>query len=263
MRSFQKSEHTGGDRCWPCTVVNLGIAAVLSLTLVPLSPALAGSFLIAAALVIAYVGYLVPGTPTLTRRYLPERILARFGKASPDPARTRTDGGFGPDRLVDLGVLEAHDDGTLSLSQPFADDWGGEIEALRNDQDAQRTALSDLLGIDPDDVAVEPIDSTGALSVRLADGSVSQWISRAALIADGAAGRALSSLHPAWTDLSVQERHELLVGLRQFRDRCPACGGAVESRLEDTATCCWTSAAVTARCEDCGDRLYVITEHPE
>lgn len=239
MCSLHKADDTTDDRYWPCTAVNVALVAT-----------------------IVYVSYLVP--KMLTGRYPPKRGQARAGKEAPEAAAARTDGGgSGPDRLVTAGVLEDHADGTLSLSRWFENAWTEEVEALRGDDDAQSVALADLLETDPDAIDVKEIDSTGALSVRLEEGSVSQWISQAALIADVAAEQALSAADSAWSDRPVRERHEMLVGLRQFRDACPACGGAIESRVEDTATCCWTRSAVTARCEDCGDRLYVITEHPK
>lgn len=272
MHSLRKPEYTGQNRCWPCTAVNLAIAAALAVALASLSPALGAAAFAAGAAVVGYVGYLVPGTPTLTRRYLPEHVHSWFGTTPPEAPQVKTDGAgvpgtdgldAGSDLLIERGVIEAHDNGTLSLSSSFEAAWADEIEALRDDCDAQRAALADLLEIDPDDVTIEPIDGTGALSVRVVDGGISQWISQAALIADGAAGWALSSVDPTWMELPVEKRHAALVGLRQFRDRCPACGGELESRPEDTAACCWTSTAVTARCVDCEDRLYVIAEHPE
>jgi hypothetical protein len=264
MRSLRPTDHTGSDRCWPCTAANVVVAVAIALAVATVSRPAAAVTLVAALGIVAYAGYLVPGTPALTRRFLPDRVLARFGKPRADPVDARPDGGGdAADRLVAAGALEAHDDGTLSLSSSFAASWREAVEALGDDPEAQRAELAAVLDVDPAAVRVERIDDTGALSVRLDDGGVSQWISRAALIADLAAGRALAARDPTWRDRPVTERHRALVGLRQFHGRCPACGGRIEDVPEATAGCCWTSHSVTARCEDCGDRLYVITEHPE
>lgn len=77
---LRREEHTGEQRCWPCTLVNIlivvGLAAALGHVSRPLAIAL-----MAAGLVLIYLrGYLIPGTPELTRRYLPGRVLRLFGK---------------------------------------------------------------------------------------------------------------------------------------------------------------------------------------
>jgi hypothetical protein len=64
----------------------------------PLSALIFGFFLA----VIALRGYLVPYTPTLTKRYLPDSVLRRFEKHPPDRipmTRADTDAG------VDTGCL--------------------------------------------------------------------------------------------------------------------------------------------------------------
>jgi len=77
VSSVKDPRYTGENRCIPCTVLNVGIAAVFSTaviaTLIPSGPTLAigagvGTFAVALAL-IYFRGYLVPGTPTITRLY--------------------------------------------------------------------------------------------------------------------------------------------------------------------------------------------------
>lgn len=86
--------HTGANRCLPCTAVNVGLAAVAALAVATVSVPL-GLFGFALAIVaIALRGYVVPGTPRLTARYLPDRVLARFhGEDGASPAATGTGGG--------------------------------------------------------------------------------------------------------------------------------------------------------------------------
>ena len=72
VTSLRNPEHTGENRCVPCTVVNVVISAAVALVVgVALAVCLAAVYL---------RGYLVPGTPTLTTRYLPDRVLALFDK---------------------------------------------------------------------------------------------------------------------------------------------------------------------------------------
>ncbi|MFB6129524.1 MAG: hypothetical protein ABEJ28_01730 [Salinigranum sp.] len=106
LSPVRQPEYTGENRCIPCTVVNLAIAAVLSLAVwVWLSAVLA--VVVAAVSVAAIVlrGYLVPGTPALTKRYLPDRVLALFDKG-PTP-RTATAVGSGVEAAASGGAAGA------------------------------------------------------------------------------------------------------------------------------------------------------------
>ncbi len=81
---LRQPEHTGENRCEPCTVLNLVIAAVAG-SLIARKTRLSGLLAIGISIALIYFrGYLVPGTPTLTKRYLPPEVLRWFGK-DPDP----------------------------------------------------------------------------------------------------------------------------------------------------------------------------------
>jgi len=78
---YKQPEYTGENRCPPCTVVNVVLAALLAAAVGAVLP-VAAVPVFAAALVTIYLrGYLVPKTPTLTKRYFPDRLLAKFDKA--------------------------------------------------------------------------------------------------------------------------------------------------------------------------------------
>ena len=86
---FRRPEYTGENRCLPCTVVNLVFASVLSGAVATVSsPAAAVAVFVLSVALIAVRGYLVPGTPTLTARYLPDRVLARFDSHEPGDVTT-------------------------------------------------------------------------------------------------------------------------------------------------------------------------------
>lgn len=80
-----RPEYTGENRCTPCTVVNLVFALAISIAVGRVRSLFALPTLVAATAVIYLRGYLVPGTPTLTRRYLPDRVLAAFDKRPNEP----------------------------------------------------------------------------------------------------------------------------------------------------------------------------------
>lgn len=80
---LRQPEYTGDNRCWPCTIVNLLITLALVVVVAIVSPLAAAAVGLVGVVAIALRGYLVPGTPSLTKRYLPQRIRRMFGK---DPA---------------------------------------------------------------------------------------------------------------------------------------------------------------------------------
>ncbi|HET7324840.1 MAG TPA: hypothetical protein VFJ06_10950, partial [Halococcus sp.] len=77
---FRRPEYTGANRCTPCTVVNLLIAVVVTGAVALLVPEVAILAFIIFVGTIYLRGYLVPGTPSLTKQYLPARVLRLFGK---------------------------------------------------------------------------------------------------------------------------------------------------------------------------------------
>ncbi|MDL0138608.1 hypothetical protein PNP85_03675 [Halobacterium salinarum] len=82
--SLHQPEYTGENRCGPCTVLNLVIAALLG-SLIARKTKLGGLIAVTVSVSLIYLrGYLVPGTPTLTKQYLPSSVLRWFGK-DPEP----------------------------------------------------------------------------------------------------------------------------------------------------------------------------------
>lgn len=89
--ALHQPEYTGENRCEACTIVNAAIAAVLG-AIVARKSKLAAAVVVGISGFLIYLrGYLVPGTPTLTKRYLPPSVLRLFDK-EPGPA---VQSGFG------------------------------------------------------------------------------------------------------------------------------------------------------------------------
>lgn len=92
---FRQPEYTGENRCIPCTATNVLIALALSVAVGYGWAATVGRFAWPIALAVFGVGiaavwlrgYLVPGTPELTKRYFPDWLLRRFDK-HPTPGAT-------------------------------------------------------------------------------------------------------------------------------------------------------------------------------
>jgi hypothetical protein len=83
LERLEQPEYTGENRCTPCTILNLLIAAGVSALVGRRNRALGLLTFVASVALVSLRGYLVPGTPELTKRYLPQSVLAAFDKADP------------------------------------------------------------------------------------------------------------------------------------------------------------------------------------
>lgn len=241
---LRRPEYTGENRCVPCTVVNVGLAAVGALVVGVLATPVVGLLALAAAgCVIYFRGYLVPGTPTLTERYFPPWLLELFGKepiVTTDAAATGDTGR----PLVDAGVLAATD-GAPTLTQAFAGTWHD-----------RTTALADA-GVDSVAVArafdAETVSELGEASF-VVDGDTSlRWGSTAALAADLAAVELLDERLDDWAGYDRDRRRATLRALRLCLERCPACGDDLAVETERVDPCCQKPHLVAESvCDACG-----------
>lgn len=249
---LRQPEYTGENRCLPCTVLNVGIAAVLGILLGFVATPVAGAAALAFSLSAIYFrGYLVPGTPELTKRYLPDRVLRLFGKAPalPDPGETVDVEGY----LFEAGVLRETTEGDLRHTESFAAAWQDGIKDVRDDPAA---AAGEVLGLDDPGVEEE-----GDATVVTDDGvAVADWPSRPALLADLGAVPALRARDPEWAGRDRTEQGRILSGLRLFVESCPDCGATPALGEETVESCCRRTQVYTYECPDCGVRLLEIEQ---
>ena len=252
---IRQPEYTGENRCVPCTATNLAITAVLAVGLALVWVPVGVGFAVLGAASVWLRGYLVPGTPELTKRYFPEWLLAKFDKQpAPEPI---SDDEFDPEEaLLAAGVVEPCEDvDDLCLTDSFAAEWRDRMDRLADD-DALRAELADHLDLEADGVTFE---SFGDAYVASEDGTrVGQWESRAALLADLAAAKELPDRVEDWEAYTPRARSQLLGGLRVFVETCPTCGGPVAADTETVESCCRSTTVVGVACEDCGDRLLEV-----
>lgn len=91
LETLRQPEFTGKNRCEACTVFNTITAVVLG-AIIARKSKLGALVTVSISAVLIYLrGYLVPGTPTLTKQYLPPSVLQLFGKESKQTAYS----GFG------------------------------------------------------------------------------------------------------------------------------------------------------------------------
>lgn len=261
--------YTGENRCLPCTAVNAAIAVVAALGAGYASTALgadvlalplAAGLLVASATAIYLRGYLVPGTPSLTKQYAPEWFLALFGKA---PARHDDANGDAPPKtgpldveetLLEAGALTERRTGEdLELADAVADELHAAFDAV-DDEGSDRERLCEVLDANPGDL--EFADYGSAFTAERDGTAVGKWESRAAFLADVAAAGVLAGRVDRWNRLSIRERGELLRGLRLFLTTCPDCAGDLTFGSETVESCCSTHQVVAVECEDCGARLF-------
>jgi signal peptidase I len=268
LERLRDEEYTGENRCVPCTVVNLGIGVVLGTVAgfaaavgvgsLPVAGVVGAGVSIGAAVVIYFKGYLVPYTPTITKRYFPDRVLRWFDKA-PASAAAEGDGGFEPidveRKLVEMGVVtDCADADDLCLEPSFQMAWRRRIDEVGGDT-TREDAIGRLLGVDGN-VSVRRY---GEASVVHVDGRrAGQWESQAALVADLAADDVLRETDDDWRDLDVVNRSRVLSTLRMFVERCPSCGQPVTIDQETVESCCRTMDVAAVSCDDCGSRVFEI-----
>lgn len=264
---LRQPEYVGENRCIPCTVVNVVIALLVSVTLwVVAAPvdATLGASVAAAVMVVSLAaiylrGYLVPGTPTLTKQYFPDRVLRWFDKA-PGAADAPVAGSTGDIEaepiLLESGAVEFCKGGEdLCATTSFATEWRDEVETLR-DGDDLTDRMAEVLETDAEDVEIETRDSFAMVTQE--GRSVARWESRAALLADAAAFRPLSDRVAAWDDLGLRDRGQLLNGARVFLEQCPSCDGDVQFSEETRDSCCRSVDVVAFECGECESLLLEV-----
>ncbi|MFP8956490.1 hypothetical protein ACLI4Y_07165 [Natrialbaceae archaeon A-CW3] len=267
---FKASEYTGANRCLPCTIINAiiatAVAAAVAIMWIP-----AGIVTLLACAVVIYVrGYLVPGTPALTARYLPERVLAWFDKgegpesADPDSEPTYATPVQSDDDsesvdvealLFDGDIVEENSRGDdIQLTQSFRDAWWRRIRRLRDGGDAT-DQLAAVLEVPPEDLTT---DSNGdRFVVSFDEAPVGRWASDAAFYADLAVEPTLRERIAEWDALGDRYRTELIAGLRAFLEQCPTCEADLDSVEDVRKSCCSSDyTSVNVDCTVCGARVF-------
>lgn len=136
---LRQPAYTGENRCTPCTALNVAIAVVVS-ALVGRRRRALGLLVLGVSLAAIYLrGYLVPGTPQLTARYLPEDVRRSIGK---DPVAERLE-----DEYVDEVDLAGYDATTVDDDHTN----GGGTASENGAADAE--VATDVAGVDASDAA--------------------------------------------------------------------------------------------------------------
>lgn len=259
---LKQPEYTGENRCVPCTVVNLALGALAAVVAGVVVSQAAGrggvavgvAVFVLAALATYFRGYLLPGTPTITKRYFPDRILAVFDKAESGVDSAVLDGLEPETLLLDLGVVVDDSGSDLGLDPAFVDRWSESIRWYRDDERAVKERLGELSGVAPERIEFE--SHPRSLAAWVGDEHLASWPSVGAAVADVAAAETLPAWDEDWAGRPLQVQAELLGVLRLFLDTCPTCDGEVSLSQDVVESCCRSREVVAATCRDCNDRLF-------
>lgn len=262
LDTIRQPEYTGDNRCIPCTVVNIAIMVVICVVLAVWMWPVAIGFAVIALASIALRGYLVPGTPTLTKRYLPDRVLAVFDKGPTQTTAVDPDETAAVDAeqilLKSDAVEPCEDIDDICLTPSFRKAWYDRMDTIV-EMETEREALAESLDTEGE---IEFVDHGEAFAAHIDGRSVGQWESRAAFIADLAAARELSNWIDAWETLDVTEQGTVIRGLRVFVETCPSCDGPVVPSQETVESCCREHTVVAIACESCDARIFESTVDP-
>ncbi|MDJ1433610.1 hypothetical protein [Halostagnicola sp. A-GB9-2] len=269
-----RPEHVGENRCWPCTIVNTAILALVVAILTLRRRLAAGAVLaLTGTATIVFRGYLVPYTPRFAPRLaagLPgepfghdrEGSLADSRGVNPSESIGTAEVGnaskstppSGEDiiaALLESGVV-VPDGEEFVLEDSFRREWRGEIERLRAGSPAELAVVADDLTSQSVETRSERTWGRPHVVLDGPGGIVS--FHEPVVLAELGAARALES---RLDDTTVR----LAAGrpLRPFLRECPRCDGEL---IVTQRTCCGevtpigSSPAEKLVCEVCEATLF-------
>lgn len=194
-------------------------------------------------------GYLVPGTPELTKNYMPEWMLSIFGKSDDEFV---VDGVQHSSIdlesvLIENGILtdcESRDD--LCLADSFEDELHDILMSI--DQPEMST-------IDVNDAELNLHRRGDGYVLTRGNRPIAMWPSQTELKVDIGGGDLLKRSISDWDSYSLIDKLTLICGLRVFLPTCPDDGGPVSMETKTVESCCSNNEVVAFICEDSGVRL--------
>lgn len=248
LQRFQNQDYTGQNRCMACTITNLLVTGILALLLyVAFQPILAAGFTVLALAMIYLQGYLIPQTPELTKQYLPDSLLAYFGKDS----QSRLTVDIDPEEVfTQEGILRGTDKEDVKLTENVVSSFQTQIPKYKGFPKAD---LESVLG--DGQYAIHYDEHADAAEAFVGGNKFAQWPSTAAAVTDITAGRVLRDEFLNWEYYTPTERAVLLKGFRALVETCPACGGTISVGQKTRESCCSSHDVVTVSCVDCQNAL--------
>ncbi|ELY39677.1 hypothetical protein [Natronorubrum tibetense] len=271
LEPIRRSEYTGENRCWPCTISNGVVLAILvAVATLRGRRRLAASVVVIGTAAIALRGYVVPYTPRFAPRLVAALPIDPFhAEASADDGSLSDPGGEPDDAtreqpsgeeivagLVEAGVVEFHGD-EIALESDFREDWRQEMRTLR---ETDLEALARVAGRQTDpSVDAQSRRSWGrSVIVLMPETGAPVTLSRGIAIAELAAARALESRVESDAIRRAAGRP-----LRTVLERCPLCD---EEVTISRSSCCGEVTPIGSlpseklRCPACDERFYTFED---
>ncbi|MCU4925818.1 hypothetical protein OB905_07455 [Halobacteria archaeon AArc-dxtr1] len=244
------------------------LTPIVANTVVGLS--LAGGVLVLSLAAIYFRGYLVPGTPTLTKRYFPDWLLAKFDKldepeefGEPVEKMQAAPEGESPDEiepeswLLEQEVLvPCADVDDLCFPEDVRTDLYAAVEQLRDSD--QQEAVATFLELEPEEIRFK---DSSRIIVYAGDRIVARWRSEGPMLIDLAAAETLGERVDDWSSLTLRQRSKIASALRPFVDECPLCAEPVGIEEETISSCCRAKKRYDVACEGCGETLLQISRN--
>lgn len=250
---FWQPEYIGENRCYPCTMVNGVIAAVVAIG-VGLIDVIAGVAVFVLCLGIIFArGYLIPGTPTLTRRYFPDRVLAWFDKEPLGQTALEHDSNVEEYLLFHEIIEPCDEEDDYCLTPPVDAKLREYIEEYRGAA-IDTTHIAEIFAVEPASVRRR----NRSRPTVVVDAQLYRWPSETALLGDLALNKALATIHESWYGEPLALRLAVLEALRPFHDRCPDCDGAISIDEDIVESCCRSRDVIRVHCVDCESILFEI-----
>ncbi|GGN10285.1 hypothetical protein GCM10009021_07600 [Halarchaeum nitratireducens] len=233
--------------------------------LAAIDPILAIVVLTFEGLLIYYRGYLIPGTPELTKRYMPAWMLKLFGK-TPVEERLLThtqheEPAIDADQLdpivvlAEAGVATETADGTdVTLTSSFQNRLNQqEFAAPTEDAEEIFTELFDSVTIEDTDASIHHLTRSGGRVILT-------WPSHAAMLGDAKIAQALAETDTQFTERDEMNQLQLVQSTRTLLETCPACNGSLSFSQEERETCCQTYTAGVLSCDACDSTFLEVNE---
>lgn len=266
LARLRDGRYTGENRCTKCTLFNAWLGLVVASAVAVVDRVLGATLLLLFLVVLYFRGYLVPGTPRLTKRYLPGSLAAWFkpGGAERDAGTDvsvetilEAAGVFTREEPLPTDGDEAAATGS-ELDPVFRRQWQDRIERARTES-ANSALLGQIGGfrsLSTQDVRTAETGHAFVVSVN--DIDVGRWESRGAYLADVGAAELLRDRYAGWNELSFDERTTVLGALRMWLEDCPLCEGHVSLNEATVESCCRIVDVIAGTCDECGRRMFEV-----
>lgn len=258
--AFRNPEYTGGNRCWPCTAVNLLAVGLLSIGIAVVGYGVGAVLVGVLGLAAIWMrGYAVPGTPRLTR-HLPEPVLGLFGKGASSARRSEDV----VRALFEAELLAESADDPLRLADETEAAYEARARELASDRERLREAVTEVF---PDVATVSVNRGLGGSETWFAKdeqgNTTLQWDVRPVVAMDVAGARLLTDRVDGWERYDPRKRRRAYAVLRHGASTCPSCGDAFEADDSRSVVCCGGRSLTGAlRCPDCNYAVVDANDLP-